>query len=176
MPPSRRASPDVVQKRRVARQFNDLLLGTGGGAGRLDGRTEKRRQRLLEELREGAARGSGAPLKPIDVLSRVAALIALETPVALIKKMARPARKVAPSDEVVDGIRRLHEAYGFPSEVYAFVGIDDETLKRAGVLGRSAPPPAKAPPAKPGLTKASQSRKRPSARKTEPTRRGKSAA
>lgn len=171
MPFSRRASPDVVQKRRVARQFNDLLLGTVGGASRLDGRTEKRRQRLLEELREGAARGNGAPLKPIDVLSRVAALLALETPLTTIRRVARPARKVIPSDDVVDGIRKLHEAYGFPPEVYAFVGIDEQTLRRAGVLGRSAPPPAK-----PGLTKAVQPRKKPSARKPTEPRRGKSAA
>jgi hypothetical protein len=171
MPPSRRASPDVVQKRRVARQFNDLLLGTGGGTGRLDGRTEKRRQRLLEELREGVARSNAAPLKPIDVLSRVASLLALETPLAMIRKFARPARKVTSSDEVVDGIRKLHGAYAFPPEVYAFVGIDDETLKRAGVLGRSSPPTAK-----PGLTKAAQPRKKPAGRKPAEPRRGKSAA
>jgi hypothetical protein len=126
---------------------------------------------LLEELREGAARGNGAPLKPIDVLSRVAALLALATPLPTIRKVARPARKVAPSDEVVDGIRKLHEAYGFPAEVYAFVGIDDETLKRAGVLGRSSPPPAK-----PGLTKTAQPRKKPAGRRPPEPRRGKSAA
>src|SRR5690348_3780402 len=64
----RRASADAVEKRRAARRFNDLLLG-GDRPG--DGRTERRRRRLLEELAEGVAHRGRRALKPIDVLSRV---------------------------------------------------------------------------------------------------------
>ena len=32
------------------------------------------------------------------------------------------------------GIQRIHQAYDFPAEAYAFVGLDAEALRRAGVL------------------------------------------
>ena len=53
--------------------FNDLLGGRGPTAQKLDGRTEKRRQRLLKELELGMARGAKRELKPLDVLQRYAA-------------------------------------------------------------------------------------------------------
>ena len=130
-----RASPQAVEKRRAARQFNDVLLG-GSRASKLDGRTEKRRRRLLEELAKGTARTGGRELKPIDVLLRVQALLDLEEPVASIKKACKPPRAVAASESVVEGVRALHKAYGFSAEAYAFVGIDEATLKRAGALPR----------------------------------------
>jgi hypothetical protein len=136
-PQNRRGSPDVVSKRRAARAFNELL-GGASSAGKLDGRTEKRRQRLLDELKEGQARASKKGLKPIDVLTRIDALLSLGESLAAIKKVCRPPKAVAASPEVVAGVKRLHEAYGFPAEVYAFVGIDDATLRRAGVVGRGA--------------------------------------
>src|SRR5260370_22291768 len=68
--PNRRGSPEAIEKRRVARVFNDILGGRGAAAHKLDGRTEKRRQRLLKELEAGKARGS-RELKPLDVLQRV---------------------------------------------------------------------------------------------------------
>jgi hypothetical protein len=134
-PQNRRGSPDVVSKRRAARAFNELL-GGASNAGKLDGRTEKRRQRLLDELKEGQARASKKGLKPIDVLTRIDALLSLGESLAAIKKVCRPPKAVVASAEVVAGVKRLHEAYGFPAEVYAFVGIDDATLRRAGVVGR----------------------------------------
>jgi hypothetical protein len=130
---NRRGSPDVVSKRRAARAFNELL-GGAQAAGKLDGRTEKRRKRLLDELKEGQARASKKGLKPIDVLTRIDALLALGESLAAIKKVCRPPKPVPVSAEVVAGVKRLHEAYGFPPEVYAFVGIDDAVLRRAGVV------------------------------------------
>ncbi|MEO7094506.1 MAG: hypothetical protein ABI175_14720, partial [Polyangiales bacterium] len=67
---NRRGSPEAIEKRKVARMFNDLLGGRGASSAKLDGRTEKRRQRLLRELEQGAARGA-RELKPLDVLQRV---------------------------------------------------------------------------------------------------------
>jgi hypothetical protein len=131
--PNRRASPDVIEKRRAARHFNDILLGQGARAGR-DGRTEKRRQRLLQELAERAARGGKQELKPIDVLSRVQALLDLGEPLASIRKACPPPRPVEVTPTIVDGLRRLHQAYGFAPEAYRFVGLDLAILKRAGVL------------------------------------------
>ena len=53
---NRRGSPEAIEKRRAARVFNDVLGGRASGAHKLDGRTEKRRQRLLKELEDGMAR------------------------------------------------------------------------------------------------------------------------
>jgi len=64
--PNRRGSPEAIEKRRVARVFNDILGGRGASAHKLDGRTEKRRQRLLKELEAGCARGT-RELKPLDL-------------------------------------------------------------------------------------------------------------
>jgi hypothetical protein len=126
-----RASRGAIDKRRAARRFNEVLLsGAGSGHGR-DGRTEKRRQRLLKELADGKAKGGKQELKPIDVLLRVQALLSLGESVASIKKARRVPRPVAETDDLIDGVRRLHEAYDFAEEVYQFVGISPETLARA---------------------------------------------
>lgn len=129
---SRRAAPDVVDKRRAARRFNALLEGKGR-VGALDGRTEKRRARLLGELETGVARASKRALKPIDVLVRVQALLDLGEPLANIRRASRPPRTIPPTGEIVEGLRSLHDAYAFRAEAYAFVGVDDATLRAAGI-------------------------------------------
>src|SRR5262249_5708803 len=83
---SGRGSAEAVQKRRVARRLNDLFSGRAAAAGgSLDGRTAKRRARLLSELEKGTKRGSKSPLKPIDLLLRVNDLLAIGEPVSSIR-------------------------------------------------------------------------------------------
>ena len=138
---NRRGSPEAIEKRRAARLFNDVLGGKGG-ASALDGRTQKRRLRLLRELEEGKARNR--ELKPLDILQRVQELLELGESLASIRKVAKVRKSGAepsPSaDGVVDVVARLHEAYGFKAETYRFVGVGDDVLRAAGVLaapGRS---------------------------------------
>src|SRR5690349_47190 len=83
-PTNRRGSPEVVEKRKAARAFNEALLGKQPGA--VDGRTERRRKRLLNELTLGVAGRGKRELKPIDVLSRIQELIDLGEPLASIRK------------------------------------------------------------------------------------------
>jgi hypothetical protein len=130
---SGRASPGAVEKRRAARRFNELLLGGGPRAG--DGRTERRRKRLLKELADGAARAGKHKLKPIDVLLRIKELLELGEPLASIRKACPPPRALPITPDLVDGVRRLHRAYGFPPEAYRFVGLDDAVLRQAGIAG-----------------------------------------
>src|SRR5271163_2347216 len=92
-PQNRRGSPEAIEKRRAARQFNDVLGGRGASAQKLDGRTEKRRQRLLKELADGMARGR-RDLKPLDVLQRVQELMDLGETIGSIRKVAK-VRKTA---------------------------------------------------------------------------------
>jgi len=128
----------VIEKRRVARMFNDILGGRGVGAHKQDGRTEKRRQRLIRELESGKVRGS-RELKPLDVLVRVHELLALGEPLSSIRKIAKVRKAAASPEEMVEVVARLHKAYAFRPECYRFVGVDDEVLRSAGVL-TSEPP------------------------------------
>ena len=136
VPANKRGSPEAIDKRRSARSFNELLDPTGSS--RLDGRTEQRRRRLLLELESGKARGSGRPLKPVDVLSHVTELLDLGEGLASIRTVCRPRPAPQVDPRFIESLVRLHRAYGFPKEAYAFVGISDETLKRAGILGSRA--------------------------------------
>jgi len=129
---NRRASPEAVEKRRAARAFNEALLGGGARPG--DGRTERRRKRLLEELGSGTARGSKRELKPIEVLTRVQELLALGEPLAAIRKACPKPRPVEVTPEVVEGIRAIHRAYAFPVAIYGFVGLGAEALREAGLV------------------------------------------
>lgn len=132
---NRRGSPEAIEKRRAARMFNDVLGGHVAG-GRLDGRTEKRRQRLLQELESGMARGS-RELKPLDVLTRVQELLELGESLATIRKVAKIRKLIVPPETVTDVVSRLHKAYNFRPEAYRFVGIGDDILRAAGVMGSS---------------------------------------
>jgi hypothetical protein len=130
---NRRGSPEAVQKRRVARAFNDLF-DDGRRTSRLDGRTDKRRRRLLAELEAGKKRGSGKELKPLDVLSHVSELLKLGEPLARIRKACRPRLPPGGDAPLVEVVARLHRAYAFAPEAYHFVGLGEDVLRSAGVL------------------------------------------
>jgi hypothetical protein len=132
-PPNRRGSPEAIAKRRAGRAFNDLY-DTPAAGGQLDGRTAKRRERLLQELETGKARGSGRALKPLDVLMRVSELLTLGEPLAAIRKACKPRSAPPLGPSVVEAVTELHLAYGFQPEAYRFVGVDDDVLRAAGVL------------------------------------------
>ncbi len=135
-PENRRASPEAVAKRRAARAFNEALLGGGARAAAIDGRTERRRRRLLQELADGVARGGKRELKPIDVLSHVQELLELGEPLASIRKVCPRPRPVEATPEIIERIRKLHEAYTFAAAAYRFVGLGPDALRKAGVLKR----------------------------------------
>lgn len=132
-PQNRRGSPEAIEKRRAARLFNDVLGGRGLGAHKLDGRTEKRRQRLLRELEAGTARGS-RELKPLDVLQHVQELMDLGEPLSSIRKVAKVRKSAVLPESMVEVVERLHKAYNFRPEAYRFVGVGDDILRHAGVL------------------------------------------
>ncbi len=132
-PANRRGSPEAIEKRRVARVFNDILGGRGASAHKLDGRTEKRRQRLLKELEAGKARGS-RELKPLEVLQRVQELMDLGESLSSIRKVAKVRKNTVTPEAIVGVVEELHHAYSFRPEVYRFVGIGEDVLREAGVL------------------------------------------
>jgi hypothetical protein len=129
---NRRGSPEAIEKRRAARIFNDVLGGRSAGS-KLDGRTEKRRQRLMRELEAGMARGA-RELKPLDVLQRVQELLDLGESLGAIRKVAKVRKSILAPDGMVEVVGRLQKAYAFRPEVYRFVGIGEDVLRGAGVL------------------------------------------
>jgi hypothetical protein len=137
-PQNRRGSPEAIEKRRVARLFNDIMGGRGVGAHRQDGRTEKRRQRLIRELESGKVRGS-RELKPLDVLVRVNELLSLGEPLSSIRKIVKIRKAAASPEEMVEVVGRLHKAYAFRRECYRFVGVADDVLRSAGVPTSESP-------------------------------------
>ena len=125
--PNKRGSPEAVAKRVAARHLNDLLTGKKAGAALLDGRTAKRRERLLRELAEGG-------LKPVDVLLKVQELLDLGEPLAALRKSV-PVRKlrVAPPG-AAEAVARMAEAYELSADAYRFLGLPDAVLVEAGVV------------------------------------------
>lgn len=122
-----RGSAEAIEKRRVARQLNTLFGANGNQAGKLDGRTEKRRQRLLKELKEGKR---GQPLKPIEIITHASELLEMGETLATIRKNGLRAHKIEldADDEKADAVRRAQEAYQFNPEVWKLLGIDLDEL------------------------------------------------
>ena len=118
-----RGSAEAIEKRRVARQLNTLFGGGTGQSGKLDGRTEKRRKRLLKELKEGKA---GQPLNPIEIVTHGNELLAMGETLSSIRKngLKAPKFELDESPEKVETVRRAQEAYGFRPEVWKLLGLD----------------------------------------------------
>ena len=116
-----RGSPEAIEKRRTARQLNTLLMGGPKKGAKLDGRTEKRRRRLIKELKGGR---SGKELKPIDVVTHVNELMEIGETLASLKKQGVKPRKTDTSPEIMDTVSRTQKAYGFRPEAWKMLGID----------------------------------------------------
>jgi hypothetical protein len=118
-----RGSTEAIEKRRVARQLNALFSPSNAENGKRDGRTEKRRQRLLKELKEGRR---GEPLKPIEIVSHADELLTLgETLGSIRKNGVRTSKQEGSlSADQLEAVRRTQAAYAFRSEVWKLLGID----------------------------------------------------
>jgi hypothetical protein len=118
-----RGSAEAIEKRRVARQLNTLFGGGSSQPGKLDGRTEKRRQRLLKELKDGRA---GQALKPIEIIAHANELLEMGETLSTIRKNGVKTSKLEldGSPEKVETVLRAQEAYGFRAEVWKLLGID----------------------------------------------------
>ena len=120
-----RGSAEAIEKRKVARHLNSLLTD-GVRDARLDGRTEKRRQRLITELKEGRR---GKPLKPIDFLQSVHDLLEIGETIASLKKQGVKARKTELNDEVMETVERTQAAYNFRPEAWKLLGVTLDAKK-----------------------------------------------
>jgi hypothetical protein len=124
---NRRGSPEAVRKRVAARHLNDVLTGRKAGSGVLDGRTEKRRLRLLKELQSEG-------LKPVDLLLKVQELLNLGETVTALRKVVpvRRTRNVPPG--AAEALARMAAAYDLSVAAYRFLGLPEEVLAEAGIV------------------------------------------
>jgi hypothetical protein len=140
-PANKRGSPEAVQKRRLARKLNKLLTEGADPAAARDGRTERRRQRLLQELEEGT-RTQPPTLKPIEILQHAHDLLEMGEGIASLRKVVKVAPRTDLSlDDVKSLLTELQKSYNFRPEVYEFLGFAPETLATLG-LGENPAPPA----------------------------------
>jgi hypothetical protein len=127
-----RGSKEAIAKRRTARQLNTLLTGGARTTDRLDGRTEKRRRRLVKELKEGKR---GKPLKPIDMVTYVNELFEIGETLASLRKQGVKPRRTELTPEVVAVAKAAQEAYGFRPEAWKMLGIDLPATKGSAPAG-----------------------------------------
>lgn len=116
-----RGSPEAIAKRRAARHLNSLFGEGGRAAGQLDGRTEKRRRRLLAELKDGR---NGRALKAIEILTHTNELLELGETLSSIRKAGAKPRKMDISETDHDVVQQTQNEYNFRPEAWKMLGID----------------------------------------------------
>lgn len=142
---TRRGSPEAIAKRRAARTLN-TLFAKSAVVGSMDGRTVKRKNRLMKELQQGRG-GSG--LKAHEALSHVTELLAMGETVGSIRKL-NPRVPSAPAltAETVQVIRDTQDSYGFDPRAWKMLGVDIDA-----VTGNAQPSSGDAGRKKPGRKK-----------------------
>lgn len=133
---TRRGSPEAIAKRRAARSLN-RIFDQGAVVTAMDGRTLKRKRRLLKELQEGKG---GETLKAHEVLSHVTELLQMGENLTSIRKL-KPRLPPAPpmTDEMLAVIKDTQGSYQFDPRAWKLIGIDIESLMGGG--GAAAPSP-----------------------------------
>ncbi len=153
-PTGGRGSAQAIEKRRVARQLNAVLTGGSPRSGGLDGRTEKRRQRLIKELADGK---NGKALKPIDVVAHVDELLEIGETLSSLKKQGVKPQKTEITPEVMEVVKRTQHAYGFRPDAWKMLGLAVENgASRAKGTKTSSKPAKKRAPRKRGRASATR--------------------
>ncbi len=124
-----RGSAEAVEKRRAARALNTLFSRDAGAGPLLDGRTEKRRRRLVGELKEGRR---GKALSPIDVLTHVSELFDLGETLASLKRQGVKPVAAPRTAEMIEAARRVQTAYGMHPDAFKLIGLEIERVVAPG--------------------------------------------
>jgi hypothetical protein len=130
---TKRGSPEAIAKRRAARALN-RVFDEGGSPAAMDGRTLKRKKRLIKELKEGKG---GKPLKAHEVLGHVDELLSLGETLTSIRRMKPLTPPTPPMNaKTVEIIQRTQDTYGFDPKSWKVLGVDlDKVLGGNGARG-----------------------------------------
>jgi len=127
-----RGSAEAIRKRKVARHLNSIFSAGGGTDHKLDGRTEKRRRRLVQELVEGK---DGESLKPMDVVTHVNELLGIGETIASLRKQGVKPRKFELDGGRQDAVEEAQAAYKFHADAWRMLGIEIDTSGKVKVEG-----------------------------------------
>lgn len=154
---TKRGSPEAIAKRRAARALN-RLFDEGGSPAAMDGRTLKRKKRLIKELKEGRR---GQPLKAHEVLGHVDELLGLGETLTSIRKM-KPMTPPTPAldEQTAAVIRQTQETYGFDPRAWKILGVDIQKVVGGGAAPAKKTGPRKAPARKAATRKSSPRKKK----------------
>jgi hypothetical protein len=106
------------------------MFDQGAVAQAMDGRTLKRKRRLLKELQEGK---HGETLKAHEVLSHVTELLGMGENLTTIRKL-KPRLPPSPqlTAEILSVIRDTQQSYNFDPRAWKVLGIDIESVMSGG--------------------------------------------
>lgn len=117
---TKRGSPEAIAKRKVARALNQLFSEAGESP--LDGRTLKRKRRLIEQLTKGK---HGKPLKALEVLVHANELLSLGESLSSLRKLKPQLPATPPVTEEATAIYlETQKNYGFDPKAWRLLGID----------------------------------------------------
>ena len=134
-----RGSKEAIEKRRVARHLNALLTGKASRP-KLDGRTEKRRQRLLKELKDGKR---GKPIKPIEIVQHVDELLKMGESISSVRRAGVKPRRTTLTDEIAETVSSAQKVYGFERDAWRMLGLEIDESGRVTERSRPGRKPAK---------------------------------
>ena len=139
--PTRRGHPEAIAKRKAARALNRLFSEAGGAAEAIDGRTLKRKRRLVKDLTEGK---NGQPLKALEVLTHAQELLALGETLASLRKLKPKLPPMPPLDETTAAVILDTQAnYGFDPKAWKLLGVDLDRLGAPAAAEGEAEAPAR---------------------------------
>ncbi len=121
---TKRGSPEAIAKRKAARKLNDLF-SRGGADAALDGRTLKRKQRLLDELAKGK---SGRPLTALEVLSHADQLLSLDESLTSLRKLVKALPAPARTEENKSLLAEAQQLYDFDPKAWKLLGVDIDSF------------------------------------------------
>lgn len=126
---TRRGSPEAIAKRRAARSLN-RIFDQGATATAMDGRTLKRKKRLLKELQEGKR---GETLKAHEVLGHVTELLTLGENLTSIRKLKPRLPPTPPlTDDFLGVVRETQRSYTYDPRAWKILGIDIDNVMTGG--------------------------------------------
>jgi len=126
---TKRGSPEAIAKRKAARKLNDLFSRGVGADAALDGRTLKRKQRLMDELAKG--RG-GRPLSALDVLTHADELLKLGESLTSLRKIVKAPPAPERTEDNLSLLAEAQQLYSFDPKAWKLLGVDIERLTPGG--------------------------------------------
>lgn len=123
---TKRGSPEAIAKRKAARQLNDLFSRAAGGG--VDGRTLKRKQRLLDELAKGKG---GRSLTALEILSHADQLLSLGESLTSLRKVVKAPPPPARTEENRSLLAEAQQLYGFDPKAWKLLGVEIDRFTSA---------------------------------------------